>query len=158
MNDALTRKAAKEFAEYWKDKGYEKGESQKFWLSLLRDVCGVEEPEKFISFEDQVHLDNTSFIDGMIPATHVMIEQKENNARISEIQAILRDSIDQESDIRQFITEICQYAEITELDEGILNHLIDRIMIGDVKKVNGEKVQEVRIFYNFVGEVGKMAA
>ena len=85
-------------------------------------------------------------------------EQKENNARISEIQAILRDSIDQESDIRQFITEICQYAEITELDEGILNHLIDRIMIGDVKKVNGEKVQEVRIFYNFVGEVGKMAA
>ena len=85
-------------------------------------------------------------------------EQKENNARISEIQAILRDSIDQESDIRQFITEICQYAEITELDEGILNHLIDRIMIGDVKKVNGEKVQEVRIFYNYVGEVGKMAA
>ena len=76
MNDALTRKAAKEFAEYWKDKGYEKGESQKFWLSLLRDVCGVEEPEKFISFEDQVHLDHTSFIDGMIPATHVMIEQK----------------------------------------------------------------------------------
>ena len=41
MNDALTRKAAKEFAEYWKDKGYEKGESQKFWLSLLRDICGV---------------------------------------------------------------------------------------------------------------------
>ena len=38
------------------------------------------------------------------------------------------------------------------------NHLIDKIMIGDVKKVNGEKVQEVRIFYNFVGEVAEMAA
>jgi len=85
-------------------------------------------------------------------------EQKENNERISEIQAVLRDSVDQESDIRQFITEIRQYAAITELDEGILNHLIDKIMIGDVKKVNGEKVQEVRIFYNFVGEVAEMAA
>ena len=85
-------------------------------------------------------------------------EQKENNARISEIQAILRDSIDQESDIRQFIEEIRKYESITELDEGILNHLIDRILIGDVKKVNGEKVQEVRIFYNFVGEVTEMAA
>ena len=85
-------------------------------------------------------------------------EQKENNGRIAEIQALLRDSIDQESDIRQFITEIRQYASITELDEGILNHLIDKIMIGDVKKVNGEKVQEVRIFYNFVGEVAEMAA
>ncbi len=70
------REAAREFAEYWKDKGYEKGQSQPFWLSLLRDVMGVEHPEQFISFEDQVHLDHTSFIDGYIPQTHVMIEQK----------------------------------------------------------------------------------
>ena len=82
----------------------------------------------------------------------------ENNGRIAEIQALLRDSIDQESDIRQFSTEIRQCEAITELDEGILNHLIDKIMIGDVKKVNGEKVQEARIFYNFVGEVAEMAA
>ena len=58
------------------DKGYEKGESQPFWLSLLRDVYGVEHPEQFIQFEEQVHLDHTSFIDGTIPATHVLIEQK----------------------------------------------------------------------------------
>ncbi len=68
--------AAKKFAEYWKGKGYEKGESQLFWISLLHDVYGVEHPEQFIEFEDQVHLDNTSFIDGMIPSTRVMIEQK----------------------------------------------------------------------------------
>ena len=68
--------AAKKIAEYWKDKGYEKGHSQPFWLSLLRDVYGIEHPEQFIFFEDQMHLDNTSFIDGMIPDTHVMIEQK----------------------------------------------------------------------------------
>lgn len=67
---------AKAFVEYWKDKGYEKGESQKFWLSLLSKVYGIEEPEKFIMFEDQVHLDHTSFIDGFIPTTHVLIEQK----------------------------------------------------------------------------------
>lgn len=67
---------AKKFSEYWKDKGYEKGESQKFWLSLLSQVYGVEEPEKFIIFEDQVHLDHTSFIDAFIPSTHVLIEQK----------------------------------------------------------------------------------
>ncbi|OUQ37222.1 methylase [Faecalibacterium sp. An121] len=70
------RVAAKKFAEYWQGKGYEKGQSQPFWLSLLRDVYGVEHPEEFISFEDQVHLDHTSFIDGSIPATHVLIEQK----------------------------------------------------------------------------------
>lgn len=67
---------AKKFAEYWKGKGYEKGQSQPFWLSLLRDVYGITEPEKFIFFEDKVLLDNTSFIDGNIPETHVLIEQK----------------------------------------------------------------------------------
>ena len=45
-------------------------------MSLLRDVLGVEHPEQFISFEDKVNLDHTSFIDGYIESTKVMIEQK----------------------------------------------------------------------------------
>ncbi len=76
MTASEQKKAAKEFAAAWKDKGYEKGESQSFWLSLLRNVYGVEHPEKFITFEEQVHLDHTSFIDGHIHDTKVMIEQK----------------------------------------------------------------------------------
>ena len=69
--------AAKAFAEYWADKGYEKGQSQSFWLSLLRDIFDVSEPEKYITFEDQVKLDSsTGFIDGYIAETKVMIEQK----------------------------------------------------------------------------------
>lgn len=76
MSNTKQQEAAKRFAEYWKGKGYEKGESQAFWLSLLRDVYGVEHPEQFISFEEQVHLDHTSFIDGTIPSTKVLIEQK----------------------------------------------------------------------------------
>lgn len=76
MTDSEQRQAAKRFAANWKDKGYEKGQSQAFWLSLLRDVFGVEHPEDFIIFEEQVHLDHTSFIDGTIPATKVLIEQK----------------------------------------------------------------------------------
>lgn len=76
MTDLEKRKAAKEFANYWQDKGYEKGESQPFWLSLLRDLFDVAHPEQYIRFEDQVKLDHTSFIDGYIATTHVLIEQK----------------------------------------------------------------------------------
>lgn len=76
MTETNRKKAAKDFAEFWRGKGYEKGESQPFWLSLLRDVYGVEHPERFILFEEQVHLDHTSFIDGTIPSTKVLIEQK----------------------------------------------------------------------------------
>lgn len=79
MKASEQKKAAKAFAEYWKDKGYEKGESQKFWLSLLRSVFGVEEPEKFIEFENQVLNQHMNFIDAYIPASRVMIEQKSSN-------------------------------------------------------------------------------
>ena len=76
MTDTQRRAAAKQFAADWAGKGYEKGHSQVFWLSLLQKVYGVTEPDKFIIFEDQVMLDHTSFIDGFIPSTHVLIEQK----------------------------------------------------------------------------------
>lgn len=42
ITEKQQKKAAKEFAEYWKDKGYEKGQSQKFWIDLLQNVYGVE--------------------------------------------------------------------------------------------------------------------
>ena len=76
MRADLQKKKAKEFADYWRGKGYEKGESQKFWIDLLQSVYGVENATHYINFEDQVKLDHTSFIDGYIPETKVMIEQK----------------------------------------------------------------------------------
>ena len=76
MTEVEQRQAAKKFAEHWAGRGYEKGESQIFWIELLTTVFGVTDISSFISFEDQVKLDHTSFIDGYIEKTHVMIEQK----------------------------------------------------------------------------------
>ena len=83
MTDTQQRAAAKAFAKNWKDRGYEKGDSQIFWVELLTTVFGVTEISQFISFEDQVHLDHTSFIDGYIEKTHVMIEQKSINKSLT---------------------------------------------------------------------------
>lgn len=82
MTDTDRKRAAKAFAEYWKDRGDEKSDSQSFWLSLARDVLGVAQPEKFILFEERVKLDHTSFIDGHIPSTHVLIEQKKKGLNL----------------------------------------------------------------------------
>ncbi len=73
------KKSAKEFVQRWTDRGYEKGESQKFWLDLLQNVLGIPDVTEYISFEEQVKLDHTAFIDGYIETTHVMIEQKSIN-------------------------------------------------------------------------------
>ncbi len=83
MTDAERRAAAKQFAADWQGKGYEKGQSQPFWLALLQRVYGVAEPEKYIQFEEQVKLDHTSFVDGHIRATHVLVEQKSLDKSLS---------------------------------------------------------------------------
>ena len=68
--------AAAEFAERWKGRGYEKGDSQVFWTELLTEVYGIDNPSTFIRYEEQVKVDKTNFIDGHIPSTKVLIEQK----------------------------------------------------------------------------------
>ena len=80
-------------------------------------------------------------------------EQEENQKQLKELALSLRRSNEQEGDVRTFIREIRQYATVRELDEGILNRLISRILVGEVKKVDGEKFQEIKIIYNFVGEI-----
>ena len=72
MDVAEQRRNAKKFIEEWKDRGREKQDSQSFWLSLLRDVLGIEKPEEVIRFEEKVKLTHDSFIDGYI-------EQKGSN-------------------------------------------------------------------------------
>lgn len=69
-------KAAKEFAKKWENIGDEKQDTQRFWMELLQNVYGVNNPADFIGFEQRVQLGHTSYIDAMIPATHTMIEQK----------------------------------------------------------------------------------
>lgn len=84
MDVTTQKRNAKKFVEDWKDRGREKQDSQSFWLSLLREVLGVENPENFIKFEDKVKLTHDSFIDGYIEQTHVLIEQKSSSKNLDD--------------------------------------------------------------------------
>jgi hypothetical protein len=75
MTDTEQRVAAAKFTEDWKSRGDEKQETQRFWIELLTKVFGVD-GSTAISFEVPVKLDHTSFIDGYIESTRVLIEQK----------------------------------------------------------------------------------
>ena len=76
MTDVQQRAAAKQFVKDWTGHGDEKQETQRFWIDLLQNIFGVEQATKAIEFEVRVKLDHTSFIDGYISDTHVLIEQK----------------------------------------------------------------------------------
>ena len=71
------KQSIKNFIKEREWKWYEKWQSQPFWIDLLSKVLWVENPTQFIEFEDHVKIDKTNwFIDGFIPSTKVLIEQK----------------------------------------------------------------------------------
>lgn len=84
MNARKQKKQAKDFIERWRGRGNERQDSQSFWLDLLGSVFGIENPSTYITFEDKVMLDHTSFIDGYIEKTKVLIEQKGANKDLNK--------------------------------------------------------------------------
>ena len=87
MTPIAQQKAARRFAESWQGKGYEKGETQRFWLDLLHNLFGVDDPTKMMQFEIPVKTitkeKGADFIDGYILPTRVLIEQKGSHIDLS---------------------------------------------------------------------------
>ena len=82
MTNVESRTAAARFAADWQGRGDEKQETQRFWIELLTKVFGVD-GSTAIAFEVPVKLDHTSFIDGYIESTRVLIEQKGRDIDLS---------------------------------------------------------------------------
>ncbi len=138
MTDKEQKKAAKDFAVRWEGKGYEKGQSQQFWIDLLVNVFGVKDIAGFISFEDQVMLDHTSFIDGYINSTHVMIEQK-------SIDKDLRKGIKQsDGSVLSPFQQAKRYAAelpYSKRPRWIITCNFAEFLVYDMEKPNGEPEQ-----------------
>ena len=135
MTDKEQKAAAKKFVEFWKGKGYEKGESQKFWIDLLTNVYGVDNISSFITFEDQVHLDHTSFIDGYIFSTKVMIEQKslgkDLNKPIKQSDGSLLNPFQQ---AKRYITEL----PVSKHPRWVVTCNFSEFYVYDMERPNGE--------------------
>ena len=86
-NTTNQKQAAKQFVQNWSGKGYEKGETQRFWLDLLHTIFGIDNPMAMMEFEIPVKTitkeKGSDFIDGYISATKVLIEQKGSHVDLS---------------------------------------------------------------------------
>lgn len=84
------REAVRQFINRWKGGGDEKQDCHPFWIELLHDVLGVENPTSYIRFEKKVKLSegdgkiHTRYIDGYIADVHVLIEQKGSKHPLDE--------------------------------------------------------------------------
>ena len=78
-------------------------------------------------------------------------EQEELHTKLECLQKQLSDVRNAEEGTRQFADLLDQYTQVEELNTELLNRLIDKIIIGDRTRENGEIKQKITIQYKFVG-------
>ena len=128
--------AAAEFAARWKGRGYERGESQPFWIDLLSNVFGVETPsDGFITFEDHRMVDASNFIDGRIRTTKVLIEQKSLG---KDLRAGIRQSdgslLNPFQQARRYVVSL----PVSEHPRWIVTCNFSEFLVYDMEQPNGE--------------------
>ena len=131
--------AAAEFAERWRGRGYERGESQPFWIDLLSNVFGIDTPTNgFITFEDHRMVDASNFIDGRIPSTRVLIEQKSLG---KDLRAGIRQSdgslLNPFQQARRYVVSL----PVSEHPRWIVTCNFSEFLVYDMEQPNGEPEQ-----------------
>ena len=131
--------AAAAFAERWRGRGYERGESQPFWIDLLSNVYGIETPsDGFITFEDHRMVDASNFIDGRILSTKVLIEQKSLG---KDLRAGIRQSdgslLNPFQQARRYVVSL----PVSEHPRWIVTCNFSEFLVYDMEQPNGEPEQ-----------------
>ena len=131
--------AAAQFAERWKDKGKERGDSQPFWIDLLSNVFGIDVPtDGFIIFEEHHKVDASNFVDGHIPSTKVLIEQKSLG---KDLRAPIRQSdgalLTPFQQARRYVVGL----PVSEHPRWIVTCNFSEFLVYDMERPNGEPEQ-----------------
>jgi len=131
--------AAAEFAARWEGKGYERGQSQPFWIDLLTNVYGIENPSAgFITFEDHQKVDASNFVDGRIRSTRVLIEQKSID---KDLRAPVRQSdgavLNPFQQARRYVVGL----PVSEHPRWIVTCNFKEFLVYDMEQPNGEPEQ-----------------
>ena len=131
--------AAAEFAIRWKGRGYERGESQPFWIDLLSNVFGIETPtDGFIRFEEHHKVDESNYVDGRILSTRVLIEQKSKD---KDLRAPIRQSdgslLNPFQQARRYVVGL----PVSEHPRWIVTCNFSEFLVYDMEQPNGEPAQ-----------------
>ena len=86
-------------------------------------------------------------------SAHFEQEKKEYTEDIEKLKTMAENLEDITCKVEQLANEMAECAEIKELTAAIVNRLIEKIEVSEPQTINGEKVQNIRIFYKFVGEI-----
>ena len=81
-------------------------------------------------------------------------EQLELETKIKTLKEKLSQTVKSRDNAERWLAIIRKYNELTELTAPLLNELIEKIVVHEASKdENGKRIQDVDIYYRFVGKI-----
>ena len=129
-----------------------KQEDSRLEISRLRRRIGELEHMTAKLYEDKV----SGVINGDTFAVLIQKSEQERIQKADRLDALLseeRKARQEVENIRQWAGIVRRYLDVQELDRKIVEELIDHIEIGERSVIDGQRHQDIKIFYRFVGVV-----
>lgn len=80
-------------------------------------------------------------------------EQKKLEASVTELQETIETYEQQTLNVKSFLKLVRSYTEPERLTPEILRMFVEKIVIHEPMKEDSRRIQQVDIFYNFVGQL-----
>ncbi|WP_418620830.1 DUF4368 domain-containing protein [Sellimonas intestinalis] len=79
-------------------------------------------------------------------------EQAQLEARVTELKVLLAAERDQAVNVNQFIALVKRYTDVQELTAELIREFVEKIYVYKAERIDGQKVQRIKIIWNFIGE------
>ena len=80
-------------------------------------------------------------------------EQHTLEKRITELESIMATTKNESLGVDTFLTLVRKYTDIKELDAELIRVFVEKILVYKAEKVDGHRVQRIKIIYNGIGEI-----
>ena len=80
-------------------------------------------------------------------------EQQELEIVMQEIREKLTQFEDDTDRTEEFLSLVHKYTDIQELTPAIVNEFVDKVLVHRIEETDGDRVQEIEIFLNYIGRV-----
>ena len=80
-------------------------------------------------------------------------EQQELEISMKEIREKLAQFEDDTDRTEEFLSLVHKYTDIQELTPAIVNEFVDKVLVHKTEETDGDRVQEIEIFLNYIGKV-----
>ena len=80
-------------------------------------------------------------------------EQQELEISMQEMREKIAQFEDDTDRTEEFLSLVHKYTDIRELTAPIINEFVDKVLVHKAERIDGERVQEIEVYLNFIGKV-----